>query len=84
SLRHLATAGEACSPELVQRWAPTTAVFNLYGPSETTVWSTVWANGQIPGADARGYETVDVTIGRPIHGFSAAVLDARLHPVPVG
>ncbi|NED59987.1 amino acid adenylation domain-containing protein, partial [Streptomyces sp. SID10244] len=49
-------------------------MFNLYGPSETTVWAT--AAPVVPGEP--------VTIGRPVGGFSVAVLDERLHPVPAG
>ncbi|HNP58753.1 MAG TPA: amino acid adenylation domain-containing protein [Gordonia sp. (in: high G+C Gram-positive bacteria)] len=76
SVRRLTTAGEACGPELVERFGglPGVEMFNLYGPSEATVWAT--AGRAVPGTH--------VTIGRPIDGFTARVLDARLHPVPRG
>ena len=34
--------GEACGQELVERFAglPGIEMFNLYGPSEATVWAT--------------------------------------------
>ena len=39
SVRRLTTAGEACGPELVERFGglPGVEMFNLYGPSEATV-----------------------------------------------
>src|SRR5262249_35727155 len=36
----LITAGEACPAELVAAWAPGRAMFNAYGPTETTIWAT--------------------------------------------
>nr|WP_237421983.1 non-ribosomal peptide synthetase [Gordonia sp. SID5947] len=74
SLRHLTTAGEACPPEVVEAWAPGREMFNLYGPSEATVWAT--SAVLMPGEA--------IAIGRPVGGFAVAVLDERLHPVPVG
>ncbi|WP_169330949.1 amino acid adenylation domain-containing protein [Gordonia sputi] len=77
SLRNLASAGEACPPELIDRWAsahPDLRTLNLYGPSEMTVWATA-------AVVERG---LPVTIGRPIRGFAAYVLDSRLHRVPQG
>ncbi|WP_278312658.1 non-ribosomal peptide synthetase [Lolliginicoccus levis] len=74
-LRALAVAGEACPPELVDTWAPHVAMHNLYGPTETTIWTTT------TGAMRAGEP---VTIGRPIAGNAVLVLDERLRPVPVG
>ena len=71
----LITAGEACPPELVAAWAPGRAMFNAYGPTESTIWATCSAPlsaGQ------------PVGIGAPIAGVCALVLDARLNPAPVG
>ncbi len=36
----LITGGEACPEELVTAWAPGRAMFNAYGPTETTIWAT--------------------------------------------
>ncbi|GHF64089.1 non-ribosomal peptide synthetase [Streptomyces griseosporeus] len=47
-------------------------VTNLYGPTETTIWSTA--------ADITG----EVTIGGPIANTRLYVLDAGLRPVPAG
>ncbi|MBD8506928.1 amino acid adenylation domain-containing protein, partial [Hoyosella sp. G463] len=74
-LRALAVAGEACPPELVDAWAPHVAMHNLYGPTETTIWTTT-TDAMRPGEP--------VTIGRPIAGNAVLVLDDRLRPVPVG
>ncbi|MGC4933554.1 amino acid adenylation domain-containing protein [Gordonia sp. DT30] len=77
TLRNLASAGEACPAELMDKWAsahPDLRTLNLYGPSETTVWATA-------AVVRRG---LPVTIGHPIRGFAAYVLDSRLHPVPPG
>ncbi|WP_194815468.1 non-ribosomal peptide synthetase [Nocardia sp. XZ_19_385] len=72
-LRTVVAGGEACPAELVARWAPGRSFFNLYGPTETTVAATI--SGELHPDDI-------VTIGRPVAGMAAAVLDARLSPVP--
>ncbi|MCL2535795.1 MAG: amino acid adenylation domain-containing protein, partial [Nocardiaceae bacterium] len=69
------TGGEACPPELVAQWAPGRRMFNAYGPTESTVVASVSEPLAVG---------VPVTIGRPPMGTSVVVLDARLHPVPVG
>ncbi|MDV7336416.1 non-ribosomal peptide synthase/polyketide synthase [Rhodococcus oxybenzonivorans] len=71
----LSVAGEACPPELMQRWAPGRRMYNLYGPSEATIWST---SSSPMRADR------PVTIGGPTRGVDVVVLDSRLSPVPVG
>ncbi|MEV0247270.1 amino acid adenylation domain-containing protein [Nocardia sp. NPDC050712] len=73
ALRALIVGGEACPAELVARWAPGRAFFNLYGPTETTVAATI--SGALRPGDL-------VTIGRPVAGIVALVLDARLSRVP--
>ncbi len=51
------------------------ALWNLYGPTETTIWSSIErvAPGDAP-----------IAIGRPIANTQMYVLDTRLRPVPVG
>ncbi|MFC9892196.1 amino acid adenylation domain-containing protein [Nocardia sp. NPDC127579] len=75
TLRAIITGGEPCPPELVAQWAGDHRYFNDYGPSETTIWAT-GSRALRPGGA--------VTIGAPIAGIRALVLDDRLHPVPVG
>ncbi|MEV0764442.1 amino acid adenylation domain-containing protein [Nocardia sp. NPDC050435] len=74
-LRALIVGGEACPPELVTRWAAGRSFFDLYGPTEATVAATI--SGALRPGDP-------VTIGRPVAGRRAAVLDARLSPVAEG
>jgi len=76
ALRMLVVAGEACTPALVDRWAPGRRFINAYGPTETTVWAT-WHECHAP---AQGRPP----IGRPVDGVSVHVLDARGQAVPVG
>ncbi|MFF4156739.1 amino acid adenylation domain-containing protein [Streptomyces sp. NPDC001678] len=48
---------------------------NVYGPTETTIWSLSW---DVP------ENTGSVSIGRPLANTRLYVLDAALQPVPVG
>jgi amino acid adenylation domain-containing protein len=68
--------GEACSPEVVARWAPGRRFLNGYGPAETTVCAT-WA--RCDPADPRR-----PPIGRPLPNVRVYLLDSRRQPVPVG
>ena len=70
----LMIGGEACPAELVAAWAPGRRMFNVYGPTETTIWVTA---AQLSAGQP-------VNIGAPIPGVCALVLDARLNPAPVG
>ncbi len=80
SLRAVIVAGEACPTELVQHHLklPTeTSLFNEYGPTEATVWSSVYhCNSQ--------HTKTQVPIGRPIANTQIYILDSHLHPVGVG
>jgi acyl-coenzyme A synthetase/AMP-(fatty) acid ligase/acyl carrier protein len=68
--------GEAMSQELAgQLVARGASVWNMYGPTETTIWSTVQ---RITGGDA------PVSIGKPIHNTQCHVLDEQMQPVAVG
>ncbi|MGW2237611.1 amino acid adenylation domain-containing protein [Streptomyces sp. NPDC001759] len=74
-LRVLQVAGEACPAELADRWSPGRRFQNVYGLTETTVWSV--AADLAPG---RGRPPV----GTPIRNTRIHVLDDDLQPVPVG
>jgi amino acid adenylation domain-containing protein len=74
-LQVLITGGEACSSQVVDRWAANHRFFNAYGPTETTIWATV---AQLYPGD------YPLTIGRPISNTQVYILDADLNPVPVG
>ncbi|GAA0297702.1 hypothetical protein GCM10010302_40420 [Streptomyces polychromogenes] len=69
------TGGEALPARLARTLADAAAeVFNVYGPTETTIWSTL----------ARVEAQAGVAIGAPIGNTRVYVLDARLNPVPRG
>ncbi|SNT48365.1 amino acid adenylation domain-containing protein [Rhodococcoides kyotonense] len=74
-LEVVVVGGESCPPELVDKWGRDRRFFNAYGPTESTVASTI-STALTPG-DA-------VSIGDAIAGTSAFVLDRRLRPVPTG
>ncbi|MGI9308089.1 MAG: amino acid adenylation domain-containing protein, partial [Gammaproteobacteria bacterium] len=74
ALHTITVAGEACPPELVGQWSGERRFFNLYGPTE----STVWASFQ-PCEPGKA-----VTIGRAIANARLYVLDAFQQPVPIG
>ncbi|MBA2677293.1 MAG: amino acid adenylation domain-containing protein, partial [Ktedonobacteraceae bacterium] len=75
SLTTVIAGGEVCPSELVARWVNGRRFFNVYGPTEATVWATV----------AECYEgTAKLAIGRPISNVQVYILDAHLEPVPIG
>lgn len=51
------------------------SLWNMYGPTEATVWATIC---QIQKEDA------PITIGRPIGNVQTYILDQYLQPVPIG
>ncbi|MDP2178896.1 non-ribosomal peptide synthetase [Methylicorpusculum sp.] len=81
-LRTAIVAGETCSPDLVAKHArhlPATRLYNEYGPTEATVWSSVY---EIQVADSA--DDVRVPIGRPIANSRIYILDDCLNQVPAG
>ncbi len=71
-LQVLVCAGEALPAALVRRWATGRRMFNAYGPTEATVWTTVAAcrdDGERP------------PIGEPISGVRVALLAPDGRPV---
>lgn len=77
SVRTVNLAGEPLRPELVQqiyRQKSVQRVFDLYGPSEDTTYSTFALR------DSQG----PATIGRPIANTQIYLLDEQLQPVPIG
>ncbi|HEY3582450.1 MAG TPA: amino acid adenylation domain-containing protein, partial [Pyrinomonadaceae bacterium] len=53
-------------------------VFNLYGPTETTIWSALHT------VDKPDAERASVALGRPIANTQLYLLDEALRPVPIG
>ncbi|MGW2332217.1 non-ribosomal peptide synthetase, partial [Streptomyces sp. NPDC001700] len=67
--------GEALPTDLAGRLTASAAsVLNVYGPTETTIWSTA---AEVTGEGA-------VSIGRPLSRTRVYVLDGHLQPVPAG
>ncbi|HEY4034598.1 MAG TPA: amino acid adenylation domain-containing protein [Ktedonobacteraceae bacterium] len=68
--------GEALPQQLAQQLLPRAAsLWNLYGPTETTIWSSAC---QIEAGDKV------VTIGHPIANTQLYILDGQLQLVPIG
>ncbi len=68
-LRLLILGGEVCPAELIKRWwKPNRRVVNTYGPTEATVVATY--------ADC--HPDQPVTIGRPLPGYHAFILNEQL------
>ncbi|WP_143145120.1 non-ribosomal peptide synthetase, partial [Streptomyces humi] len=68
------SGGEALPARLAEALLSSGAeVWNMYGPTETTIWSTCDRVTDGP-----------LSIGSPIANTRVYVLDERLHPVPVG
>ena len=67
--------GEAWSEELAAQLLPKCAsLWNMYGPTETTIWSAVYAVDK----------GKPILIGRPIANTQFYVVDSHLQPVPLG
>ena len=73
-LKTLWSAGEACSRDIVRKWAKDRRFFNAYGPTEATVCSTIYEcndDNQYP------------PIGYPIDNIRTYILDTNGQPLPV-
>ncbi len=80
SLRAVIVAGESCPQALVAQHhacLPRTPLYNEYGPTEGTVWSSVYRSRALE----RG---ACVPIGRPIANAQIYLLDDCLQPVAIG
>jgi amino acid adenylation domain-containing protein len=72
----LLCGGEALPRDLAHKLLERSgALFNVYGPTETTIWSTLYP---IAG------KASPVLIGRPIANTELYILDARREPAPIG
>ena len=79
AVQHMMVGGEAFPPELAQALSEVISgtVTNMYGPTETTIWSSTQ---RIEKSGA----PVQIPIGTPIANTQLYVLDRRRQPVPVG
>ncbi|PHM46881.1 Amino acid adenylation [Xenorhabdus miraniensis] len=79
SLQVLIVAGERCLPELhthIEQLELPIALYNEYGPTEATVWASVY--------QVISHNQPNVSIGQPIANTWIYILDARGQPVPIG
>ncbi|MFZ2452642.1 MAG: amino acid adenylation domain-containing protein, partial [Methylovulum miyakonense] len=80
NLKIVIVAGEACTGELANdhhRKLPQVKFFNEYGPTEGTVWSSVYHSET---SEATG----TLTLGRAIDRVQMYILDQHGEPVPMG
>jgi amino acid adenylation domain-containing protein len=77
SLRKLLVGGEALPLLLANRLAANLGaeIYNMYGPTETSVWST---------SHRLERHQDSIPIGRPIANTTTFILDEQKRPVPVG
>ena len=77
TLRMVSTGGEPCSKELVNRWSlpGKRQFFNLYGPTETTITTTI--KECFPGLHR-------LSIGKPLANYQVYILDLNLKVLPPG
>ncbi len=78
SLDAVLLGGEALPTSLANRLRPVVRgrILNMYGPTETTIWSTF--------AEVPREEGADITIGKPIVNTRVYVVDRHLQPTPIG
>ncbi|MDB5024140.1 MAG: peptide synthetase [Mucilaginibacter sp.] len=75
SLRLVNAGGEACTPQVLAKWAKSGIKFyNSYGPTETTVTATI---ARLNPGDA-------IVIGQPLPNYNLAVVDQKLNLLPYG
>jgi amino acid adenylation domain-containing protein len=80
SLSTAIVAGESCPLKLIElhnRRLPLASLFNEYGPTEVTVWSSVYKCQY-------DNEKKQVPIGHPIANIQIYILDSNLELVPIG
>ncbi|MGD9851499.1 MAG: amino acid adenylation domain-containing protein [Nitrospirales bacterium] len=69
------TGGEALTPDLAHHlmtYSP--SIWNVYGPTETTIWSTIWKIDRSP---------APISIGRPLGNTTVFLVDQAGELVPV-
>ncbi|MFF7990474.1 amino acid adenylation domain-containing protein [Kitasatospora xanthocidica] len=71
----IAVGAEALPAELVRRWGGVHRLHNVYGATESTVFTTMTGPLTGPGTPS---------IGSPLHNARVLVLDTLLRPVPPG
>ncbi len=77
-VKHLMIGGEALPGSLVTALQSATRanIQNMYGPTETTIWSTTQM--------VRDGHAATTPVGRPIANTQVFILDDRMRPQPIG
>ncbi|MEM1319026.1 MAG: amino acid adenylation domain-containing protein [Bacteroidota bacterium] len=80
ALKRVLAGGEQCTLELAQSWASYARFFNKYGPTETTINSTIYEY------DSAAVQTHphSLPIGQPLGNTKIYLLDAHQKLVPLG
>ncbi len=74
-LRLINAGGEACTQQVLDKWAnKNRQFFNSYGPTETTVSATF---AELNKGDK-------ITIGKPLANYGLAVVNEQMQPVEIG
>ena len=75
TIKVIILGGEALESSLVEELKELTdaEIFNIYGPTEATVWVT---NAEV--------KDLDITIGKPIANTQIYIVDKYMKPVPIG
>ncbi|KAJ1976316.1 hypothetical protein H4R35_002754, partial [Dimargaris xerosporica] len=74
NLKTVVVGGERLPSDVALKWAQRCHVFNVYGPTEITIITTV----------CHYQPSTLITIGRPIHNSEVHILDPHRQPVPIG
>lgn len=79
-LHQLLLGGEGLPAPLARRLSGliSGSLVNMYGPTETTIWSSTYDVGEIDAAETT------ISIGRPIANTELYILDELMRPVPEG
>ncbi len=79
SLKQMMVGGEILPPDLAESLVGLVSgrLTNMYGPTETTIWSSTAELEKDEGASL-------ITIGRPLDGESIYILDDKQSPLPPG
>ena len=74
-LKVIILGGECLNSELYNELRKYTEarIYNIYGPAETTVWSTI-----------KEMKDQLITIGKPIANTQVYILDSNIQPLPIG
>jgi amino acid adenylation domain-containing protein len=76
-LKSLASGAEKISPNLAKSLSNKFNFFFEYGPTESSIFTTVWERGD--------EETIDIVpIGKPVDNTRVYILDENLNFVPIG